>query len=65
MGANSGQKVVTLTLDQMKEPGVTSPSVAQQRRPVVKSSQSSLSLKGAWSERTVFTPITTPEAKGQ
>ncbi|XP_052796922.1 uncharacterized protein LOC128229209 [Mya arenaria] len=63
MGASSGQKVLTLTLNQVKEPVVTSP-VHGPTRSMVKPSQSFPSLQGAWSERTTFIPITTPEKKG-
>lgn len=65
MGANSGQKVVTLTLDQVLEVGTPSAvlTVSPNHKEMT-GSKSSPQLQGAWGERTVFTPVTTPEMKG-
>ncbi|KAH3716658.1 hypothetical protein DPMN_059384, partial [Dreissena polymorpha] len=67
VSATSGQKVITLTLNQVKDDLETSPTLTlTSSRKDVKQSQSSPQLHGAWSERNIFiTPVTTPEKKEQ
>jgi len=65
MGANSGQKVITLTLNEVKSATVNSPSVTVSPHKEITPSKSSPQLKGAWGERTVFVPVTTLDTKGQ
>ncbi|XP_052245436.1 mitogen-activated protein kinase kinase kinase 20-like isoform X4 [Dreissena polymorpha] len=66
VSATSGQKVITLTLNQVKDDLETSPTLTlTSSRKDVKQSQSSPQLHGAWSERNILiTPVTTPEKKG-
>lgn len=63
-GANAGQKVITLTLNQLQEKCSNDKPALKITKKEIKPSQSSPQLQGAWVDRNSFIPVTTPEKKG-